>query len=43
MFLLNNYPCRMVELVGWAAAVEHKEATMTITGKPVFEFSLAIR
>jgi hypothetical protein len=30
VFLLNRFPCRMVELVGWVAGVDEKEKTQTI-------------
>ncbi|ORY23699.1 hypothetical protein BCR39DRAFT_345336 [Naematelia encephala] len=31
VFLLNRFPCRMVELVGWVAGVDNKEASMVVT------------
>lgn len=31
VFLLNHFPCKLVELVGWVAGVDHKDASMTIT------------
>jgi hypothetical protein len=30
VFMLNRFPCRMVELVGWVAGVDEKEKTQTI-------------
>lgn len=29
VFMLNRFPCRMVELVGWVAGVDEKEKTQT--------------
>lgn len=34
VFLLNHFPCKFVELVGWVAGVDHKETSMTITRAP---------
>ncbi|WWC61486.1 uncharacterized protein I303_104070 [Kwoniella dejecticola CBS 10117] len=31
VFLLNQYPCRMVEIVAWVAGVDHKDTSMTVT------------
>ncbi|KAK6902567.1 hypothetical protein I204_07492 [Kwoniella mangroviensis CBS 8886] len=31
VFLLDHFPCRMVELVAWVAGVDHKDTSMTIT------------
>ena len=31
VFLLGKFPCKMVELVGWVAGVDHKESSMFIT------------
>ncbi|KAL1406119.1 hypothetical protein Q8F55_007802 [Vanrija albida] len=31
VFLLNHFPCKVVELVGWVAGVDHKDASMTVT------------
>ncbi|WWC85165.1 uncharacterized protein L201_000022 [Kwoniella dendrophila CBS 6074] len=31
IFLLNQFPCKMVEVVAWVAGVDHKETTMTIS------------
>jgi hypothetical protein len=31
VFLLDHFPCKCVELVGWVAGVDHKDASMTIT------------
>ena len=30
LFLLDHFPCRSVELVGWVAGVDHKESSMTL-------------
>jgi hypothetical protein len=30
VFMLNRFPCRMVELVGWVAGVDEKEKIQTI-------------
>lgn len=31
MFLLDQWPCRFVQIVAWVAGVDHKESTMTVT------------
>ncbi|WWD10525.1 hypothetical protein V865_008661 [Kwoniella europaea PYCC6329] len=31
VFLLDHFPCRMVEIVAWVAGVDHKDTSMTIT------------
>ena len=31
IFLLANFPCKMVDLVGWVAGVDQKESSMVIT------------
>ncbi|WRT66820.1 uncharacterized protein IL334_003783 [Kwoniella shivajii] len=31
IFLLNQFPCKMVEIVAWVAGVDHKESAMTVT------------
>ncbi|WVW83510.1 hypothetical protein I302_105531 [Kwoniella bestiolae CBS 10118] len=31
IFLLDRFPCRMVDIVAWVAGVDHKETTMTVT------------
>ncbi|CAK9787380.1 hypothetical protein CC85DRAFT_289034 [Cutaneotrichosporon oleaginosum] len=31
VYLLERFPCKFVELVGWAAGVDHKDASITIT------------
>lgn len=31
VFLLNHFPCKFVELVGWVAGVDHRDTTVTIT------------
>lgn len=30
VFMLNRFPCRMVELVGWVSGVDEKEKTQTV-------------
>lgn len=32
VYLLNQWPCRMVELVAWVAGAENKDKTLLITG-----------
>ncbi|WVQ70462.1 uncharacterized protein L199_008689 [Kwoniella botswanensis] len=31
VFLLDRFPCRMVQMVAWVAGVDHKDTSMTIT------------
>jgi len=31
VFLLDHFPCRVVEIVAWVAGVVHKESTVTVT------------
>ncbi|BEI84554.1 hypothetical protein CcaverHIS002_0411580 [Cutaneotrichosporon cavernicola] len=31
VFLLDHFPCKFVQLVGWVAGVDHKDTSMTIT------------
>lgn len=33
VYMLDKWPCRMVELVAWVAGVDHKEKTMIVTSK----------
>jgi hypothetical protein len=30
VFMLNRFPCRMVEVVGWVAGVDEKEKSQTL-------------
>jgi len=30
VFMLNRFPCRMVELVGWVAGIDEKEKSQTV-------------
>lgn len=34
VFLLDRFPCKMVELVGWVAGVDEKEKSQTFYRKP---------
>jgi hypothetical protein len=36
VFMLNRFPCRMVEIVGWVAGVDEKEKTQTIYCESAF-------
>ena len=31
MYVLDQWPCRNVELVAWVVGVDHKEKTMALT------------
>lgn len=30
VFLLERFPCKMVEVVGWVAGIDEKEKTQTV-------------
>ncbi|WWC69782.1 uncharacterized protein I206_103725 [Kwoniella pini CBS 10737] len=31
VFLLNQFPCKMIEIVAWVCGVDHKDTSMTVT------------
>jgi hypothetical protein len=35
VFMLNRFPCRMVEVVGWVAGVDEKEKSQTLYREPI--------
>jgi hypothetical protein len=43
VFMLNRFPCRMVELVGWVAGVDEKEKTQTIYRMSISSYRFLVR
>jgi hypothetical protein len=41
VFMLNRFPCRMVELVGWVAGVDDKEKAQTVYRESVSMFEIS--
>jgi len=41
VYLLDHWPCRMVELVAWVAGAEDKEKTMLITGPSLSRWTIS--